>query len=229
PSSSRSASPVQAPPYSPITPTLSNARPVFTHKLQPPPVAMPPAPPIEIDFGSNPDVLALKATMSILQQQKRTAERDIKALSDTKERALRDPDAFTTALKEGRIGVRGDELLHPNGGDTDEDEEMEDAEGLAKEEEGSQAVAKVRDGDKWNPLPTSQNVVRMPPINWEQYGVVGNALDKMHRDQVARPPQGVPQRMGPDGQFHAGPSDGQRKEYPGVAAPYNPLKDKIEK
>lgn len=151
----------------------------------------------------------------------------MKILADTKQRALSNPEGFATALKEGRIRMRGDGLLDPSG-DADSDEDMEDADQTMKTESGTQAVARVKDEEKWEPLPTSQNVVRMPPINWEQYGVVGDSLEKLHKDQVARPVEGMPQRMGPDGQFHTGP-EGQRREYAGVASPYNPLKDRIEK
>ncbi|KAE8447507.1 hypothetical protein EG329_010637 [Mollisiaceae sp. DMI_Dod_QoI] len=228
-STSRSASPVRAPPYSPITPTLSASRPIYTHTSQPQAVAIAQPPPETIDFSTNPDVLALKATISILQQQKRTAERDIKDLAETKERALRDPEAFATALKEGNIRARGDELFHPSREeDSDEDEEMGEADGVEQREEGEKAVAKMKGGEKWEPLPTPQTVVRMPAVNWEQYGVVGDSLNKLHKDQVARPVGGVPQRMGTDGTFHASP-EGQRRDYAGVATPYNPLKDKIEK
>jgi hypothetical protein len=224
---SQSASPVHAPPYSPITPTLSTSRPVFTHTSQPPAVAIPQPPPEPIDFSTNPDVLALKATISILQQQKRTAERDMKLLADTKERALRDPQRFATDLTEGRIGMRGDKLFDP-GNEEESDEEMEDRETEAQPESGAQAMVKAKNEDKWEPLPTPQNVVRMPAVNWEQYGVVGDSLDKLHKDYVARPPEGMPQKMGHDGLFQPGP-EGQRREYAGVAAPYNPFKDNIDK
>jgi hypothetical protein len=73
-----------------------------------------------------------------------------------------------------------------------------------------------------------QNVVRCPPINWNQYAVVGESLDKIHKDQLERPSEGVPQRVGVDGQLVAG-GEGQRREFLGVAAPYQPGRDKIEK
>lgn len=229
-SNPRSASPVRPPPYSPITPTLSTSRPVYTHDSQAPPVPVPQLPPQQIDFSTNPDVLALKATISILQQQKRIAENDMRALAATKERALGNPEAFATALGGGKIRMRGDELFTPSGeGPSDVDEDLEDAEELSH---GHPATQSKKGGDseheRWDPLPNLQNVVRMPSINWEQYGVVGDSLDKMHKDQLARPVEGAPQKIGPDGQFRAG-LESQRRHNTGVAAPYNPLKDKIEK
>jgi hypothetical protein len=80
----------------------------------------------------------------------------------------------------------------------------------------------------WPHLPKPQSVVRTPPINWAQYGIVGESLDKLHADQVARPIEGLPARIGSDGQ--ATPVEGGRRhEGLGVAAPYTPGRDKIEK
>jgi len=70
--------------------------------------------------------------------------------------------------------------------------------------------------------------VRCPPINWNQYAVVGESLDKIHKDLLERPSEGVPQRIGADGQLVPG-GEGQRREFLGVAAPYQPGRDKIEK
>jgi hypothetical protein len=72
--------------------------------------------------------------------------------------------------------------------------------------------------------------VRCPPINWSQYAVVGDSLDRLHREQVSRPPQTSPAVYTPTGGYEfkgtaAAPAD----EYKGIAAPYNPLKDHIEK
>jgi hypothetical protein len=81
----------------------------------------------------------------------------------------------------------------------------------------------------WPKLPTPQNIVRCPPINWNQYAVVGESLDKLHADQQARPLEGMPQRFGADGQLSYG-GDGQRRQADlGVAAPYQPGRDKMEK
>lgn len=48
-----------------------------------------------------------------------------------KKRALRDPEKFATALKEGQIGMRIDESFHPTGEDSNEDEYMTEADGVA--------------------------------------------------------------------------------------------------
>ena len=65
-------------------------------------------------------MLALKSAASILQIQARNAVKDIQALQRIKERALRDPEAFSRALESGEVGTRLDPLYYP-GEDTDED------------------------------------------------------------------------------------------------------------
>jgi hypothetical protein len=80
----------------------------------------------------------------------------------------------------------------------------------------------------WPHIPKPQSIVRTPPINWTQYGIVGESLDKLHADQVARPMEGLPAKIGSDGQ--ATPVEGgKRHDGLGVAAPYTPGRDKIEK
>ncbi|KAH7397950.1 hypothetical protein BKA64DRAFT_53667 [Cadophora sp. MPI-SDFR-AT-0126] len=191
-SKSRSASPVR-PPVSPITPTLRAARPVqngrqtYTHS-QPPQIAVSAPPPEPIKFDENPDVLATKSAISILMMQARIAAEDIKSLQRTKERGLQDPDEFMRALQAGDIKQKGDTFM---GLAQDDDEEDED--------EGESA--KPGDGKAWEKLPKPQDVVRMPHINWDQYAVVGESLEKLHTEQLRNPPEGSPQRLGPGGQL----------------------------
>ncbi|KAL2756421.1 hypothetical protein ACRALDRAFT_1063629 [Sodiomyces alcalophilus JCM 7366] len=82
----------------------------------------------------------------------------------------------------------------------------------------------------WTELPRPQNVVRCPPINWSQYAVVGESLDKLHAEQLRRPDQGQPAVMGPGGTYDFRASgEANPTEFVGVAAPYAPGRDKIEK
>ncbi|PMD41726.1 hypothetical protein L207DRAFT_331249 [Hyaloscypha variabilis F] len=254
---SRSHSPIQ-PPYSPITPTLSSARLAstnspqtntntspqassirYTHS-QPPQTAIPPPqlPPTTISFDDNPDVLALKSAASILQIQARNAVQDIQALQRIKERALRNPEEFGRALETGEVRTRNDPLYHPGDYVEDSDDDVEMG-GLNGEKEKSGKGKKGAKGgkgnraakEKWEPLPAPQNVVRCPPINWNQYAVVGDSLEKIHRDQLERPSEGFPARVGSDGQLVAG-GEGQRRQSEGgvvIAAPYQPGRDRIEK
>ncbi|KAI2640501.1 hypothetical protein GGS26DRAFT_163127 [Hypomontagnella submonticulosa] len=80
----------------------------------------------------------------------------------------------------------------------------------------------------WAKLPKPQNVVRCPPINWSQYAVVGESLDKLHAEQVARPSQGVPATLAPDGRYEF-KGEGKQEKLVGIAAPYMPGKDRLDK
>ncbi len=176
-----------------------------------------------IAFDHNPDALALKSAISILQIQARNATNDIQKLQRIKERALDNPEAFAKAVANGELKSKPDPLFNPSK-DSDDDEDDDDDE----EAEGKGAKMDV-DGKTWEKLPTPQNVVRCPPINWNQYAVVGESLDKLHKDQIARPSEGMPQKVGPDGQLVFGGDSKRREADLGVAAPYQPGRDKIEK
>jgi hypothetical protein len=84
----------------------------------------------------------------------------------------------------------------------------------------------------WTNLPTPQDVVRMPAINWSKYAVVGESLDKLHREQLAKPTIGTPATLAADGkayEFKGEPNPDDGKKSVGIAAPYDPLHDKIKK
>lgn len=300
---SRSSSPSR-PPVSPITPTLAPAqlpgasalnssplpsgntpnfgqgRPTFTHS-QPDQVGITQLPAAEpISFDDNPDVLALKSAISILQLQRARATADMQALNRAKAAALADPGAFVTDLADGRVNVEGDPLLSgraravdPDAMEDDdedsssssEDDDEDDDEG----EDSSMSEDPITDGTHttnqpsrkrkktkpkgsasggdttggstaWRKLPKPQTVVRCPPINWAQYGVVGESIDKLHAEQLAAPTLGAPATLGPGGTFEFKatpdqiPGDDQQRQQPpqrlpGIAAPYIPGKDRIEK
>lgn len=92
-------------------------------------------------------------------------------------------------------------------------------------------------------LPQPQNIVRMPPINWNKYAVVGEGLEKLHADQLRRPPVGAPAaatllpHSGQNEQalytFQGGLENAAAAaalapvapDYHGIASPYDPLKD----
>lgn len=298
PSTDRPSSPA-GPPISPITPTFapaelapgtaqqqplppfSQTRQTFTHSQSdqtgiPPP----PAPPQPISFDDNPDVLALKSAISILQLQKARATRDVQALSRAKEAALADTEGFIADLASGRVGTQGDRLLpdlaprrrvtepveededdddEDSSDEEDDDEEMAELVGRASAS-ASASISPQKDADKattsqnrkekkrkkqpsapppaWRTLPKPQNVVRCPPINWSQYGVVGESLDKLHVEQQRAPSRGAPATLkpGPGGLTYEfkGESSGssgssEQNRLVGIAAPYAPGKDKLEK
>ncbi|CAG8978187.1 hypothetical protein HYALB_00011422 [Hymenoscyphus albidus] len=223
-STSRPSSPLR-PPVSPLTPTREHAsnpfatapRRTYTH-TQEPQTAIP-QPALEpIKYDENPDVIALKSTIAILQMQARNATTDIQMLQKIKERAVADPHAFTTALVNGELGKEGPSVPLYTDDDDDVDEEDEDEKTNVDIE-----------NKKWPKLPKPQNVVRTPPINWTQYAVVGDPLDKLHNDQVSRPSEGKPQKLGPDGALVFGGDGVRRPADFGIAAPYSPLRDRLDK
>lgn len=236
---SRSASPVH-PPYSPITPTLEHARlapPItpssqngfvprttYTH-TQPPQTTIPQPPPVPITLDENPDAIALKSAISILQLQARNATTDIRTLQQIKERAVADPGAFARALAAGEVASKSDPLLAPSheGESDNEDKSEEEDEKMVGIEDSS------TDKENWGSLPRGQSIVRCPPINWMQYAVVGESLDKLHKDQQARPAEGMPQILQPGGSLVSGGEGPQRREDVAVFSVYTPGKDKIDK
>jgi hypothetical protein len=169
-----------------------------------------------------------------------------------KDAALQNPEAFVEDLASGRIRGHGDPLF-PQAGDDDEDsssDESADDSALkdttegATASEGSQATVMDVDssasGKKakpktkqpkqpWADLPRPQNIVRCPPINWSQYAVAGDSLDRLHAEQQARPSQGQPAVMGPGGTFEFRAGGENQVEFTGIAAPYTPGRDRLDK
>lgn len=133
--------------------------------------------------------------------------------------------------------------------DEDEDEEIEvvKKQGQGGDDSSSSTATTTSPSEKkkdkrkekepppaWRTLPKPQNVVRCPPINWAQYGVVGESLDKLHAEQQRAPAQGVPASLTPGGgglayEFKGESTAGEQRRLVGVAAPYAPGKDKLER
>jgi len=191
-------------------------------------IGIAPPPPIPIDFEDNPDTLALKSAISILQLQRRTAERDIKILRRIKERATEEPLAFTDALAKGQIKtVAADQISESEG--EDEDVEMF-VDGGGQNINGSKDDGDLKKQREWERVPGQQNVIRCPPVNWNQYAVVGDSLEKLHQDQLSRMSEGMPQRF-VEGQYRFGGEGQRRPSHLGnvISAPYTPGKDVVEK
>lgn len=151
---------------------------------------------------------------------------------------MEDPEGFARALAAGKVRTRSDQLFAPSGMDDDDDDDDDEGEKVeSRKVEARDSVKRESEGDHmsdgfnekpWPTIPTPQSVVRCPPINWTQYAVIGDSLDKLHADQQARPTDGLPAKPGPDGNliFNEGP---RRLSEAVVAAPYTPGKDRIEK
>ncbi|PKY07167.1 hypothetical protein P168DRAFT_279160 [Aspergillus campestris IBT 28561] len=167
--------------------------------------------PVPISETDNPDAIALRSALSILQMQKQQSLRDIRALERLKTAAAADPEAFARELAAGRLSA-----ADPGGFVNFTADEEEEEEGGRREEGGGRA--------RLDTIPTPQNVVRMPPVNWAKYQVVGEPLDKMHEEQRRRPLAGDPRRDSSAQQ----PLQQQRAPEHLLASPYRPLVDRLE-
>jgi hypothetical protein len=155
----------------------------------------------------------------VLQVQRGRATADIQTLSKIKDEASTDPEAFLRDLAAGKVKPQNDALNLSSLDDDDNDEG----------DEGDTSMNTKDTERPWSSLPKPQNVVRCPPINWSQYAVVGDSLDKLHAEQLSHPPQGAPATLGPNGTYEFKARDEKREKHPGVAAPYDPLKDKVDR
>lgn len=286
------------PPVSPITPPLhplksttpippplippnfaslggSNRGPPLTHASHPATVPSAPAPalvPLDpVDFEDNADVIALRATIGILLQQKKRAEQDIRTLRDAKNAAIARPLDFVRDLTSGRVSQGGGGgVATEEADDEDSDAEDEDDDVTMKTEGSSGQEANALSGLKpsamrleskplspvkgkakasasaasasdsaaaaaspqppWVNLPKPQDIARCPAINWAQYAVQGEALDRLHNEQLSRPSLGAPAQVATNGTYHfaagaSNPDDGRKIE--GIAAPFDPLRDGV--
>ncbi|KAF7716603.1 Uncharacterized protein PECH_004413 [Penicillium ucsense] len=227
------------PPYSPVTPVFAHLNTVAAANatIVPPPltpsptshtppnrpsnhvpsqppgvpaVFKPEPPPVPISESENPDAIALRSAISILQMQKQQTLRDIRSLDRLKEAAAADPEAFARELAGGRLRTedRGTVIQFSEDDAMDTDEENEQPEGF----EGSQE--KNGSGSRFGRIPQPQNIVRMPPINWAKYQIVGEPLERMHEEQLRRPTPGEPRQQ-------------PAPEYL-LASPYRPLVDQLD-
>ena len=207
----------ERPPISPITPTATFAQPkasaVSAVSASPADdVVQPPSgeatfitrpAPLPIGESSNVDAMALKSAISVLQVQKQKSKNDLQTLQQLREAASQNPGYFAEQLMSGNLKHEpspGNPLQATFESSIDDEDDLD---GQPAQESSSQALPK---------FPTPQNVFRCPPVNWAEYHVVGESLDKIHEDQIRRPPAGEPFRE-------------EAREHV-VAAPYSPFLDK---
>lgn len=161
-----------------------------------------------ISESENPDAIALRSAISILQLQKQQGLRDIHALDRMKEAAAADPEGFARELAAGRLRTEDRRAVIQFS-----DEDVMDT-GEDNKEGATHAADNESPASKFGRIPPPQNVVRMPPINWAKYQVIGEPLDRMHEEQRRRPYSGEPRREpAPE---HV------------LASPYRPLVDQLE-
>jgi len=169
------------------------------------PMVMSQPPSLPVAESDNPDAMALRAAISVLQMQRDKSKRDLKTLEKLKQAATSQPELFAEELAAGRLRQ---ELNHFDplratfeSDSSDEDENMEES------------SHSVEQDAKFHKFPSAQNVFRAPHINWSRYNIVGEPLDRMHKEQRLKPGQG----------------DMSRGDVPVqvIAAPYSPFTDKL--
>lgn len=185
------------PSYSPVTPTLAQSQ------LPPgdaPEQWLDEPEPLPVSLEDNPDAIALRATLSLLQMQRQQSLRDIRDLDRTKQKALKDPKSFVDDLKAGKLQKpKPTQISFDDAEESDED---------VKNPEGS---------SRYGQLPNPQEVVRCPPIEWSKYHIVGQSLDTLHEIQQRYP--GITEET---------LVEGVQPQSHEIAAPYRPFIDKLE-
>lgn len=225
------------------TPADGAVKPPGSEMSPPPQVTRQPAPALISEReNENPDAIALRSAISVLQMQKRQAEREIRTLDRMKRAAAEDPEGFVRELLRGSLESRGGDLFHPTapGHEASEQQVKIEEEDEAEEEDGGsgdrmevdgverssgqQAQRRSAGGEpetaRFGAIPKPQNVVRMPHVNWAKYHIIGEPLDKLHEEQRKRPSPGEPRRGMP-----VSPSRAPEHH---VAAPYRPFAEKID-
>ena len=212
-----------APPYSPVTPTMPFAdcagrseTAVGTHDQR----DNKPPPNRPISESDNPDAIALRATLGVLQLQRQRALEHMTRLERQKNMAKGDPRAFATALANGDVGLSSAATREPTV--RGPDSAVEAPNEVRDENTSTEGIASRDNPEFRTPLfgdlPGNQDIVRCPPINWAKYHVVGEALDVMHEEQRKRPSSN-----------HAETEDsGEDRPEHVIAAPYNPWSDRLD-
>ncbi|MCJ1337542.1 hypothetical protein MMC09_002824 [Bachmanniomyces sp. S44760] len=208
-----------SPPFSPITPVLPTASlapasidhdRVSPHAAaQAEQIPFPPNP-VAISESQNPDAIALRSALSILQIQRQQSLRDMRTLEKQKLAAVMDPEAFARAVANGEIqsapqaGICG--IGHRNE--------------VGIEADGNDPTANESySNPSFGTIPGPQNIIRSPPINWAKYHVVGSALDGLHEEQTSHPTNDESQRRMQ--------TDYARPPKHVIAAPYRPWVDDL--
>ena len=131
---------------------------------------------------------------------------------------MNDPEGFAAAVKDGRVRSREVRGVGPYEEQEEDEDEEEEEEGEERDDEPESA----RETTSRMEIPGSQNVVRAPPINWAQYHIVGESLDKLHEEQRRRPISGEPV-----GEEELRPKERERAPEHVIAKPYDPFVDKL--
>lgn len=175
--------------------------------------------PLSISESDNPDAIALRSAISLLQLQREKSKRDIKQLQELKSAAVADPQGFAKSLHAQRMNAphTTSDPLGPTLADMSESRAV-DSDGSDTESRNS-AVRKdsAETETRFAPIPQAQNIIRCPPVNWAKYHIVGEPLDKMHEEQRRYPGSVEPPRT----------QQGTKAPPHAVSAPYSPFTDGV--
>ena len=133
----------------------------------------------------------------------------MRTLERQKKEALADPQAFVRKITTGRLQTRKFREPLQEGDEESISLLVNGMKGSHKDAVGPQ------NSRTCEYIPGPQNVVRVPPIEWAKYHIVGEALNKLHVEQQRHPGSEGPQVYG----YHTRGSENI------VAAPYRPLTD----
>ena len=164
-----------------------------------------------VSESDNADVIALRSTIAILQQQRDQSIRDVKTLERQKEEALSDPQVFAQRIVSGKLRTG------TNGGLLGQSGDEKSLRPFINGTKGPDEKAATSYKNCIELIPGPQDVVRVPPIEWAKYHVVGGALEKLHAEQKKHPASGG---LTDDGEYTKGLESV-------VAAPYRPLIDEV--
>ncbi|KAG8530724.1 uncharacterized protein KY384_004081 [Bacidia gigantensis] len=150
-----------------------------------------------VDLATNPDAMALRAAMSVLELQRQQALRDMATLERQKGMALAEPQEFAEALQRGDIKSKdtlrnGIDSAYSSESESDESVEPSPVPDSRDTDARERTEGKAERAREFGELPVAQNVVRTPPINWKKYHIVGPALDKLHEAERKDPTEGRP-------------------------------------
>ncbi|CAD0114035.1 unnamed protein product [Aureobasidium uvarum] len=235
----RSPSP-QPPPASPLTPRaqpakLATTTPPLPIQQPPPPHFIEQPPSLPFSSHDSSDAIALRAAISSLQFQRLQAQRDLRTLEDIKRQAVERPEEYrrhVIATAHAKPSPPPWTVKDSPDQDMEDDDDavlgatsMSEHDSVDSQSEAttkpspvsygsmlhSQTAKNTHQPSTFPAVPLPQDIVRCPPIEWTKYNIVGESLDKLHRDQQARPGDSAsPQRDSV------------------VAAPYNPFLDKLD-
>ncbi|KAF2806769.1 uncharacterized protein BDZ99DRAFT_465565 [Mytilinidion resinicola] len=213
------------PPVSPLTPVATLAQLATVpadadgeeRVLPPQPATFMKQPaPVPISESENPDVIAMRSAISLLQLQREKSKRDLVTLEKLKTAAVAEPEAFVRELRAGRLQSANpaSNILAPTLADPDTGGMSNGTGGRHETRKDSADTLPPELKSKFAPVPAPQNIFRTPPVNWAKYHIVGESLDKLHEEQRQRPSSGEPSRD-------------QRAPLHVIAAPYSPFTDRV--